>query len=46
MMIRSKRKGGATGIPHMGTLESALYRPQTGYYKDLLEEAACRNISR
>lgn len=35
-----KRKGGATGIRDMGALESALYRPQTGYYKDLVEEAA------
>lgn len=24
----------------MGALESALYRPQTGYYLDLLQEAA------
>ena len=24
----------------MGALESALFRPKTGYYKDLIEEAA------
>ena len=24
----------------MGAVESALYRPQTGYYRDLIEEAA------
>lgn len=24
----------------MGALESALFRPQTGYYQDLIEEAA------
>ncbi len=32
--------GGADGIRDMGLLESALYRPQTGYYADLIEEAA------
>ena len=35
-----KRNGGSTGVRDMGALESALYRPQTGYYKDLIEEAA------
>ncbi len=35
-----KRKGGAMGVRDMGALESALYRPQTGYYKDIVEEAA------
>ena len=32
--------GGATGVRDMGLLESALLRPQTGYYSDLIEEAA------
>jgi len=32
--------GGAPGIRDMGLVEMALFRPQTGYYKDILEEAA------
>jgi death on curing protein len=32
--------GGADGVRDMGLLESALLRPQTGYYGDLIEEAA------
>jgi death-on-curing protein len=32
--------GGATGVRDLGLLESALLRPQTGYYADLIEEAA------
>ncbi|MDR9436965.1 MAG: type II toxin-antitoxin system death-on-curing family toxin [Thiohalophilus sp.] len=32
--------GGPGGIRDMGMLESALYRPQTGYYQDLVEMAA------
>ncbi len=32
--------GGPPGIRDMGLLESALYRPQTGYYQDLVEMAA------
>ena len=32
--------GGAPGVRDMGLLESALLRPQTGYYADLIEEAA------
>jgi death-on-curing protein len=31
--------GGPEGIRDMGLLESALYRPQTGYYADLVEMA-------
>lgn len=31
--------GGAHGVRDMGALESALYRPQSGYYEDLIEEA-------
>jgi len=32
--------GGAAGIRDKGLLESALFRPQTGYYSDLAEMAA------
>ncbi len=32
--------GGAAGIRDLGALESALYRPRTGYYRDVIEEAA------
>jgi len=32
--------GGGLGIRDPGLLESALYRPQTGYYHDLAEAAA------
>lgn len=32
--------GGAPGLLDAGLLESALYRPQTGYYADLAEMAA------
>ena len=31
--------GGAQGVRDMGALESALYRPQSGYYDDLIQEA-------
>ncbi|MCG6856453.1 MAG: type II toxin-antitoxin system death-on-curing family toxin [Salaquimonas sp.] len=34
------RYGGGDGIRDMGQLESALFRPQTGYYPDLIAEAA------
>ena len=34
------RFGGAGGLRERGTLEAALARPQTGYYRDLIEEAA------
>ncbi len=34
------RFGGANGLRDKGLLESALYRPQTGYYSDLIEMAA------
>ena len=34
------RYGGSPGIRDRGLLEAALFRPQTGYYADLLEEAA------
>ena len=32
--------GGANGVRDLGLLESALFRPRTGYYSDLLEMAA------
>jgi len=32
--------GGMEGVRDMGALESALFRPQTGYYDDIIEEAA------
>ncbi len=32
--------GGASGVRDLGLVESALLRPQTGYYRDLVEEAA------
>ena len=34
------RYGGSHGVRDLGLLEAALYRPQTGYYVDLIEEAA------
>lgn len=34
------RYGGTPGTRDAGLLEAALYRPQTGYYADLIEEAA------
>lgn len=34
------RYGGSAGLRDPGLLEAALYRPQTGYYADLIEEAA------
>ena len=42
-MIHEKligRFGGESGVRDVGLLESALYRPQTGYYRDLTEKAA------
>ena len=32
--------GGEQGMLNQGALESAVFRPQTGYYNDLSEEAA------
>ena len=34
------RYGGAPGVRDPGALESAVFRPQTGYYGDVIEEAA------
>lgn len=35
-----ERFGGAAGVRDLGLLESAIYRPQCGYYDDLAEMAA------
>ena len=35
-----ERYDGASGIRDVGALESALHRPQTGYYDTLIHEAA------
>ncbi len=32
--------GGSHGLIDIGALESALMRPQTGYYQNIIEEAA------
>ena len=32
--------GGSLGIRDRGALESALARPQSGYYEDIIQEAA------
>jgi death-on-curing protein len=32
--------GGPSGVRDLGLLESALYRPQTGYYEDIVQMAA------
>ena len=35
-----ERYGGGEGIRDPGLLEAALFRPQTGYYPTLIDEAA------
>lgn len=35
-----ERYGGSDEVRDPGALEAALYRPQTGYYADVIEEAA------
>jgi death-on-curing protein len=35
-----KHSGGSAGVRDRGALESAVFRPQSGYYADLIEEAA------
>jgi death on curing protein len=35
-----ERYGGAPGVRDIGALESALHRPQTGYYETIIHEAA------
>ena len=39
-MVLIKRYGGTDGIRDMGAVESAVARPQSGYYKDVNESAA------
>lgn len=39
-VVLLKRFGGASGIRDLGLLESALYRPRTGYYNDLIDMSA------
>jgi death-on-curing protein len=38
--ILINRYGGALGVRDLNGLESALYRPQTGYYADIIAEAS------
>lgn len=38
--ILIERFGGAHGLRDAGALDSALYRPQSGYYDDVIAEAA------
>lgn len=38
--VLMQRYGGAPGVRDPGALEAALFRPQTGYYGDILAEAA------
>lgn len=35
-----RKYGGAGGVRDPGALEAALFRPQTGYYDDIIAEAA------
>jgi death on curing protein len=35
-----ERYGGSAGVRDLGLLEAALFRPQTGYYPSLIDEAA------
>ena len=32
--------GGSNGVCDLGAIEAALFRPQSGYYADIIEEAA------
>ena len=38
--VLMQRFGGAPGVRDPGALEAALFRPQTGYYKDIVAAAA------
>ena len=38
--VLMQRYGGAMGVRDPGALEAALFRPQTGYYDDIVAEAA------
>ncbi|MFN7172841.1 MAG: type II toxin-antitoxin system death-on-curing family toxin [Fimbriimonadaceae bacterium] len=35
-----ERYGGSQGVRDFGLIQAALYRPQTGYYKDVIQQAA------
>jgi len=39
-MVLIKKYGGSDGVRDMGALESAVARPQSGYYKDAIASAA------
>jgi death-on-curing protein len=39
-VILIKRYAGLLGVRDPGALEAAIYRPQSGYYKDLIQEAS------
>ncbi|MGT2453936.1 type II toxin-antitoxin system death-on-curing family toxin [Cupriavidus basilensis] len=39
-IVLMQRYGGAPGVRDPGALEAALFRPQTGYYEDIVAEAA------
>ena len=39
-IVLMQRYGGAPGVRDPGALEAALFRPQTGYYDDIVAEAA------
>ncbi len=39
-VILIKRYAGLLGVRDPGALEAATYRPQSGYYKDLIQEAS------
>ena len=38
--VLMQRYGGASGLRDPGALQAALFRPQTGYYDDIVAEAA------
>src|SRR5215471_6589520 len=38
--IQIETYGGSHGLRDTGALEAAVFRPQTGYYADIIEEAA------
>jgi len=39
-MVLMQRYGGLLGLRDPGALEAALFRPQTGYYEDIVAQAA------
>lgn len=39
-VVLIQKYGGLPGVRDPGALEAALYRPQTGYYRDTIEQAA------